>query len=131
MMRKFLQNKLWRDKCPGKMESSGSIVHLKNLSDDEYDQQLRIKLLEEANEVNTALVLQDLINELADVLEVVDALCLLHGISKNDVEIFKQAKRNNLGGFEGRKFVVVAEHPRGGFGESYCLEQPEKYPEIE
>jgi hypothetical protein len=40
----------------------------------------------------------------------------------------KKASRER--GIQGRKFVTVAEHPSGSFGEKYCLNDPEKYPEI-
>ena len=42
-MRKFKQNKLWRDKAPALMKQMGSVIHCKNISDREYDEKLRIK----------------------------------------------------------------------------------------
>lgn len=42
----------------------------------------------------------------------------------------QKRKKESRGGFEGRKFVKIAEHPIGGLGEKYCLADPEKYPEI-
>lgn len=43
--RAFLQNKLWRDKAVEIMEAMGSIIHVRRLSDAEYDDQLKQKLL--------------------------------------------------------------------------------------
>jgi Uncharacterized conserved protein len=129
-MRKFAQNKLWRDKAPDLMEQMGSVIHIKSLSDLEYDQELRIKLMEEAQEVVTAKSKKELIEEIADVLEVVDAFCALHGFSKEEIEVIQKKKRDSRGGFYERKFVTIAEHTAGGFGEQYCLAAPEKYPEI-
>lgn len=40
------------------------------------------------------------------------------------------AKHQERGGFEGRNFVTIAEHPTGSYCEKYCLNDPEKYPEI-
>ena len=68
--------------------------------------------------------------ELADILEVIDALCLLHAIKLQDIKTIQAKKREERGGFEGRNFVTIAEHAVGSFGEKYCLAQPEKYPEL-
>jgi predicted house-cleaning noncanonical NTP pyrophosphatase (MazG superfamily) len=127
----FLQNKLWRDKLPEKMERMGSVIHVKTLDDDAYDHELGRKLVEEAHEVALAATKDELIGELADVFEVIDALCALHGIPRNEILISQEKKREERGGFVQRKFVTVAEHPEGSFGEKYCREQPKKYPEIE
>jgi predicted house-cleaning noncanonical NTP pyrophosphatase (MazG superfamily) len=129
-MRKFLQNKLWRDKAPGMMEAIGSIVHIKDLTDAEYDIELRTKLLEEAAEVQAAKSQEEIMNELADVYEVVDSLIKLHNLDKEAISVIQTQKRERRGGFEQRKFVTIAEHPEGGYGEAYCLADPLKYPEV-
>lgn len=72
----------------------------------------------------------ELIAELADVFEVIDSLCKLNKISKEEIVAIQKAKSEKRGGFEGRKYVTVAEHPEGSFGEKYCLAAPLKYPEI-
>jgi len=130
-MRKFLQNKLWRDKANVMMEQNhGSIIHWRRLDDSEFNEQLRLKLLEEADEVRLAKSKEDLIGELADVFEVLDSLCKLNQISKNDVIAAQAAKVEKRGGFDERKYVTIAEHPENSFGEKYCLADPIKYPEI-
>lgn len=129
-MRKFVQNKLWRDKAITKLEEIGSKIHWTKLDDHEYDKQLRLKLLEETDEVVQAKTTKDLSNEIADVLEVVSALCSLHDLKLEEILKIKETKREERGGFDGRKFVTIAEHPVGGFGEKYCLADPEKYKEI-
>jgi predicted house-cleaning noncanonical NTP pyrophosphatase (MazG superfamily) len=66
-MRTFLQKKLWRDKAIDMMEQNhGSKIHWRQLNDQEFNQQIRIKLLEEAEEVVAAQSRNELINELAD-----------------------------------------------------------------
>ena len=129
-MHKFLQNKLWRDKAPELMRKRGSIIHDKTLNDVECDQQLRIKLTEETTEVVAAQSSQELIEELADVLEVIDALCALHTISLEDIRAMQMQKQTERGGFYERAFVTIAEHPVGSYGEQYCRAQPNKYPEV-
>jgi predicted house-cleaning noncanonical NTP pyrophosphatase (MazG superfamily) len=129
-MRKFIQNKLWRDKAPELMEQMGSIIHCKNLNDAEYDQELQKKLIEEIQEVVASKNQNELTEELADIFEVIDALCILHAIKKSEIFAMQEKKRQARGGFFERKFVTIAEHPEGSFGERYCLAQPEKYPEV-
>ncbi|MCA9770059.1 nucleoside triphosphate pyrophosphohydrolase [Candidatus Dependentiae bacterium] len=129
-MRSFLQNKLWRDKLPAKKEKMGSVIHIQQLTDNEFDQQLKIKLLEESTEVQATSSQKELIEEMADVLEVIDALCALHNITKEDIINAQTNKREERGGFFERKFVTVADHPVGSCGEQYCLAQPKKYPEV-
>ncbi|HEX2579873.1 MAG TPA: nucleoside triphosphate pyrophosphohydrolase [Rhabdochlamydiaceae bacterium] len=128
--RKFKQEKLWRDKAIDRLEQMGSKVHWTKLDAEQFLQQLKRKLLEEAEEVWNAKTEEHLVEELADVLEVVEAFCELHGKALQDVIALQHKKREERGGFQGRRFVTVAEHPIGSFGEKYCLNDPEKYPEI-
>ena len=130
MMHKFLQNKLWRDKMPEIVRARGSLVHIASLNDEEYDKQLKIKLMEEMQEVCAATSQQELIEELADVYEVIDALCALRKISFTDVRDVQTKKRDERGGFYERMFVTMTEHKPGSIGEQYCRAQPDKYPEI-
>lgn len=130
-MRKFLQNKLWRDKANEMMKQNhGSIIHWRRLDDGEFNEQLRLKLLEEADEVRLAKSKEDLIGELADVFEVLDNLCKLNNISKDEVVAAQAIKIAQRGGFGERKYITIAEHPENSFGEKYCLADPVKYPEI-
>ncbi len=129
-MRRFKQNKLWRDNAPVMMEKHGSVIHFKQLSDQEFDHELRSKLLEEADEVKAASSNKMLIEELADLYEVIDSLIALHKIDKDQILRAQEQKRDERGGFMGRAYITVADHPEGSFGVEYCLAAPEKYPEI-
>ncbi len=129
--RKFKQNKLWRDKAIERLEQSGSRIYWKQLNDAEFADQLKIKLIEEVFEVQQAVTRQQLLEELADVLEVISSFCDVHGFTMQDIIALRDKKRQERGGFRGRKFVTIAEHRVGSYGEKYCLADPEKYPEIE
>lgn len=129
-LRKFVQNKLWRDKAPQLMENMGSIIHTKELNDEEYSHILGLKLLEEAEEVTAASSHEERMSELADLYEVIDTLMALHAIDRDHVLAVQASKRDQRGGFMARQYVTIAEHPEGSFGESYCLAQKKKYPEI-
>jgi predicted house-cleaning noncanonical NTP pyrophosphatase (MazG superfamily) len=129
--RKFLQNKLWRDKSVDWLEGMGSKIHWSQLESNAFLEQLKIKLLEEAQEVCSSQTKESLLEELADVLEVMDSFCDLHQVTLQDVINLKNKKYQERGGFQGRKYVTIAEHLPGSLGEKYCLADPIKYPEIE
>lgn len=126
----FLQNKLWRDKTVDQMKEMESIIHWQYLDNAKYDFELRKKLLEESQEVNNASSKEQLAQELADVLEIIEAIGTTIEITLDEIRSIQLKKKKDRGGFEGRKFVTIAEHPAGSFGEKYCLADPEKYPEI-
>lgn len=127
---KFQLNKLVRDKIPVHHDKNGSTTHLKPLDDQEFDKVLRLKLKEEIEEVCASKTKAELIEELADLFEVVDTLTTLHAITREEINLAQEKKRNERGGFHGRSFVTITEHPVGSQGEKYCRANPEKYREI-
>lgn len=127
----FSSNKLWRDKAVDKIEKTGAIVNWHRLSDDEFRAQLLKKLKEETQEVCDSLDQENLIEEIADVYEVLDTLCQLNGIDKKDVIQAQQTKREQRGGFEGRKYVESSTHSADHWFTQYCLKHPDKYPQID
>lgn len=129
-MRKFLQNKLVRDKIPEIMEAQGSVLDWRYLNDTEYDEALRQKLVEESEEIEQAPDREETIKELADLFEAIDALCDLHKISNDEIIAIQTKKREEKGGFSTRKFLDIAQHPENSAQVEYCLSQPHKYPEI-
>ena len=129
--RVFKYSKLCRDKTIERQEAWGAVFHWKILNDAEYERELRIKLLEEAHEVNVAKNCDELIKELADLFEVIDALSKVYDLDKKDIMDMQIEIRNERGGFCNRLFIEKAEYLSGSKGEKYCLASPEKYPEIE
>ena len=130
-MRKFKQNKLWRDyQIDLVKKSCGSIIHYRVLDDQEFNLKIKEKLLEEAHEVCDAKNRSELLEELADLYQVIDSIAQLHGISKEEILAAQVKKLEHRGGFMKRIFVDSAEHPTGTKGEAYCDACPEKYPEI-
>lgn len=130
-MRMFSSKKLWRDQMIKIVEADGSKVHWRRLNDQEFEQQLRIKLIEEAEEVHNTQLKDELITELADLYEVIDTLIAANNITKKEIIAEQIKKRDSRGGFTERIFVEMSQHPAGSLGEKYCLADPKKYPEIE
>ena len=79
MKNETIYNKLVRDRIPEIIHASGMNYEIDTLTDHAYKQALRDKLIEEATEAAQAKG-DDLIKELADLYEVIDALVLAMNI---------------------------------------------------
>jgi predicted house-cleaning noncanonical NTP pyrophosphatase (MazG superfamily) len=97
-------HKLVRDGIPRIIEAGGGRPVTRVLDQAEYLVALRAKLLEEAGEAQAAPGRQ-LRSELADVLEVLQALASVHGMSWADVAAEAARKRDERGGFDQRIFL--------------------------
>lgn len=104
-MAKFICNKLGRDKGLESFPKEGITPQYQILTGESLGFALKDKLIEEAHEVGEAYTQAQLINELADVLEVVDGLCKAYGVNQADLMQVKQAKYQERGGFEQGFFV--------------------------
>jgi predicted house-cleaning noncanonical NTP pyrophosphatase (MazG superfamily) len=125
---KFIHNKLWRDNAIEQLEERhGDIIHRIILDDQEYNNQLGLKLIEEAGEVHTAKTRDELSSEVGDVLEVLDCIISLHNLSREDIEQARNKKRNDRGSYLERKFVTTTESIPGSFLDIYCSKDPDKY----
>ncbi len=91
-------HKLVRDRIPEIIRQSGIECETAVLSDAEYCQALRLKLIEEATEVAEADK-DNLVAELADLYEVIDALMLNYGISGDELLAEKIKRREARGSF--------------------------------
>ncbi|MFZ3020416.1 MAG: nucleoside triphosphate pyrophosphohydrolase [Minisyncoccia bacterium] len=89
-------NKLVRDKIPEILDSKGILYEKRIANDEEYRVELVKKLVEETNE----FVKETNIEELADVVEVIEAMRLLPEFS--EVESVRLKKKEERGGFEKR-----------------------------
>jgi predicted house-cleaning noncanonical NTP pyrophosphatase (MazG superfamily) len=98
--------KLIRDKLPDLVfakEGRSMDVYIEP-SNEVYIQLLKLKLIEEATEVREATSHEHLVEELADVLEVLKALCEAVGAEESVFEA-REKKFNERGGFE-KKIVL-------------------------
>lgn len=128
-MLKFRVEKLIRDGLPQIMRAQGQRVFERALDDAQYLAELKRKLVEEAAEAASAGP-DSLIEELADVLEVVIALAQAAGAGLEEVEAKRLAKRAERGGFEGRVYNACVEAPAGSAAAAYYLARPEQYPRL-
>lgn len=126
---RFRVEKLIRDGLPQIMRDQGLTVFERTLDDADYVSELKRKLLEEAAEAASAAA-DSLIEELADVLEVVIALAQAHGAGAETVEAKRLSKRAERGGFEGRVYNACVEAEAGSAAAAYYLARPEQYPRL-
>ena len=98
MKRRF--QKLVRDRIPVKIERNGEIAETTTLTKIDLLEVLRTKLVEESLEVLHAAEDHLLREEMADVYEVLRAMCHGLGCSITDVEEDADNKRKALGGFQ-------------------------------
>jgi predicted house-cleaning noncanonical NTP pyrophosphatase (MazG superfamily) len=100
--------KLIRDKIPGIIESkTGKPANTTVIpTDEEYLSYLLQKIVEEASEVKYSVEHGNMQEELADVLELVDAILAFKGWSKEIVLNIQKEKREKNGGFEKRLLLL-------------------------
>lgn len=98
-------NKLVRDRIPEIIEGNGEKPVVRILDEVEYKGELEKKLNEEYQEVLGTTTSEERIEELADMLEIIDALAALEGKTLDDVVEVKKQKSLKRGGFEKRIFL--------------------------
>lgn len=89
-------NKLVRDKIPEIIKSKGGVAITHIADNAEYWQKLKEKLQEEVNEFIEA----ENIEEMADILEVVDAIFNYKKFDKQELEKVKEKKAGERGKFD-------------------------------
>jgi len=99
-----MSGKLVRDRIPELIRASGLVPVVHVLEGKDFEESLRLKLVEEAIEVQQAKP-SDLAEELADVLEVIHTLAETSGIPWPEVEIAADNKRVERGGFTSRLWL--------------------------
>lgn len=104
-------NKLVRDKIPEKIQAGGEAVKKVQLSGEVLLQALRKKLLEEAIEVLDATDHDSILDEIADVTEVINAILSILGAPSEEVLERQQRKREKAGGFEKGYILLETVNP--------------------
>ena len=98
-------NKLVRDNIPNIIENNGEKAITRILSDKEYRVELYKKLLEESQEVINSQDTEDILEELADVLEVLKSIAELENRNLDDIIEIENQKRLKRGGFSKKIFL--------------------------
>lgn len=94
--------KLVRDNIPHIIQREWRKVDFYKADEDTFWRQLSLKLLEEAQEVAEAKNKEELIEEIADVFEVIDSMLHLNEIKMSEIRLIQEQKRIQKWGFENR-----------------------------
>ena len=101
MKKHTVHNKLVRDRIPEIIEASGKTCTVEVLPNDAYIQALDAKLSEELAEYQQSKSLE----ELADLLEVMDAVVKARGYTWDDLTRVRKEKRAQRGAFDQKIFL--------------------------
>lgn len=104
-MKKIHYNKLVRDNIPQVIKSNGGDFKTKRLNDREFEKELIRKVGEEASGLLSAKDKQGLISELADVLDVIEEIKKLKGISNQEIKKSQKAAYERKGGFKEKLYL--------------------------
>ena len=127
-MRRFRVEKLIRDNLPNLMREKGIVVDERYMEDAECILRLKEKLIEEAREAAESSCEQELVEELADILEVIKALAYIRGIDIEQIEAKRVAKRKEKGGFDKKIYNRYVDIEEGNPSIDYYLNKQEQYP---
>lgn len=104
-----IYNKLVRDKIPEIIGETGKKYRTRTLTDEEYIQELKKKSLEELNEYFKASDRESALEELADVLEIVNAFAEYHDSNLEEIGKIRKKKAEKRGAFQEKVFLIEVE----------------------
>ena len=102
-------NKLVRDEIPKIIKQAGKKCDWVVLNSKQYTIELKRKLIEESKELNTAISRAEVIEELADVYEVLESILIDQRIDIKDINEKRITKNIEKGSFESRLFLKSVE----------------------
>ena len=91
-------NKLVRDKIPKIIENDEKTPHIHTATNEEYLEKLKEKLIEESME----FIKDETQEEIADILEVIKAICKYKWFDENEIEKIRLEKKKNRWWFNDR-----------------------------
>jgi predicted house-cleaning noncanonical NTP pyrophosphatase (MazG superfamily) len=105
--------KLVRDRVPQIIRDAGKIPICRTMSDEDYRNALRAKIVEEAAEVADASA-ESLIAELADLAEVLDALLEAYHLTREQLSVSRRSLSEQRGAFAKKIFLERVEDGAAG-----------------
>ena len=101
-----IYNKLVRDHIPAIIKKDEKTPITQTLSTEHYITELQRKMHEELAEYEEAVQPEDQLEELADLLELLHAVAVVHGFSPEELEAVRAKKADARGGFSDRMYLV-------------------------
>ncbi|MGE7114468.1 nucleoside triphosphate pyrophosphohydrolase [Lysinibacillus sp. NPDC047702] len=104
-----IYNKLVRDLIPDLIEASGKKCEIRILEQEEYLEEIKRKMQEEALEFKESDSRKEALEELADILELVYAAIHKFGVSNEQLEQIRAQKKEQRGGFSKGIYLMEVE----------------------
>lgn len=129
-MPKFELNKLVRDGFRDEYERSGQKAIYRELLPEEHKTQLLCKIIEETQEIKTNSPTDEVVKEIADIVQAVGDLMKICDITEEQVENAKRKRFEKIGGFATGTFVETLELADDDEWVEYYRKHPDIFPEL-
>lgn len=130
MIKMFLCRKLARDFSKKNLELKNIKAVTLSLDKKALIEAFKAKIVEEAAEIAEAKEKEELIEELADLTEVIEAFMKICGIEPSELNQVKKGKRERVGGFDDGLYIEHIEVPHDSPHLSTFSLRPHKYPPL-
>ncbi len=104
-MKRKVYNKLVRDKIPEIIRSNKALPKVSLLSVEQFRVALKEKMLEEAKELLLAKTEEEVLDELADILQLLESIATNYKIKFSELKKRKNKKKETRGGFDKMIFL--------------------------
>lgn len=105
-MKEIIYNKLIRDRIPEIIAANHQTAEIKTLNKKEFIKESRRKILEEARELNEGSGRDNLVEELVDIQEIIDAILKEKKLKFSEFRQIQTKKRQKRGGFKKKLFLM-------------------------
>lgn len=102
-------NKLIRDRILEVIEEAGEKPYFRTLKKEEYVEEIKKKILEEAKELIEAEDEKEVVNEIIDIQELIDVFISEIYLTKSQLRKLQKEKNKKKGGFKKRLFLIKTE----------------------
>ncbi|MCY3411337.1 MAG: nucleoside triphosphate pyrophosphohydrolase [Candidatus Heimdallarchaeota archaeon] len=102
----IVYNKLIRDRIPEIIRNDNKVPNLRLLNKNEFKSAVLTKFNEEIAELKESTDREDILNELADVLELIYTYGQEYNISPQEIEEKRELKEQKRGGFSKKLFLI-------------------------
>src|SRR4030042_6405133 len=104
-MERKIYKKLIRDRIPEIITEKGKKSKTSELSNEKFITYLKRKVVEEARELMEAKTKEEIADEIADILELIDYIEREYGLMREEILKLKEKKKKERGGFDKKLFL--------------------------
>ena len=109
MINKIYYYKLVRDKIPDIIKKSGGLAKFRKLTSGQFEKELLKKVGEESSALPRVKSKKELIDELADVVEVISEIKKFKKITEKQIKAARKTNMDKKGGFKKKLYLVWSE----------------------